>query len=228
MSEQLSTDQPLLLPPVKKAPAKKKAPSKTQSPAKAPKKKAKSAPEKNVRALPLRKAPPTEFEIFYAQYPRRVGKPYALMCWNAAIARGVTVETIMKGLAEYRFSRDPKFIPHPSTFLNQSRWDDVEPDLSLDPFGLNAWLETLPPSKDGPSPHWYHVEDLQGILIAMGFDPTWRGPLDVLDGWLKDGYQPDSVSRVIAQAVAEFGRRASLQAFDKRVRYRADRTIGGN
>jgi hypothetical protein len=218
MSEQLSIQQPLLLPPVKGTSQKRKAISKA----------AKEPIVKKAKAPPKPKPDPTLFDLFWERYPRKVGKPFALKAWNASLNRGASVETIMSGLAQYRFSPDPKFIPHPATFLNQDRWNDLEPDLSLDPFGLNAWLETLPPSKDGPSPHWYHVEDLQGILIAMGLDPTWRGTLDVLDAWLKDGYQPDSVSRVIAQAVAEFGRRASLQAFDKRVRYRADRTIGGN
>jgi hypothetical protein len=108
------------------------------------------------------------------------------------------------------------------TWLNQKRYRDVEPDLTIDPYGLSEWLESLP-RDGGLSAHCYDIEDIRPILIATGWEPSWRGSLDILNGWLRDGYIPDSCAKVIAAAVAEFGGRASLAAFDKRVRFRAQK-----
>ena len=173
----------------------------------------------------LAKAPSpavSEFDIFWQKYPRRVGKPYAIKCWNAARKRA-SFDEIMDGLAGYSFSPNPKLRPHPSTWLNQDRWI-LEPELAAD-YGLSEWLETLPRT-GGLSAHFYHVDELRDILIATGHPPSWRGSLDTLGDWMRDGYVPESVARVIAAAVGEFGIRPSLAAFDKRVRYRADRING--
>lgn len=129
------------------------------------------------------------------------------------------------GLAAYQFSPDPKFQPHPATWLNQDRFRDVKPDLDSDPYGLGEFLDKLPRG-GGLSAHAYDIEDLRAVLIAAGWPSSWRGDLEPLNGWMRDGYQPESCARVIAAAVAEFGARASLGAFDKRVRYRAARING--
>ena len=97
--------------------------------------------------LPKRRSPaPTndaEFDAFYLQYPRPVGKPAALRAWNAARKRA-SCEEITMGLAAYQFSPDPKFQPHPATWLNQDRFRDVKPDLDSDPYGLGEFLDKLP------------------------------------------------------------------------------------
>lgn len=69
----------------------------------------------------------TSFDAFYDAYPRKVGKSAARRAWGVA-TKTVPPEVIVS--AATRFANDPNlpldknFIPHPSTWLNQGRWDD--------------------------------------------------------------------------------------------------------
>ena len=67
---------------------------------------------------------PTGFKEFWKYYPKKVGKGQAIKAWvvNECEANS---EEIIKALKKYPFSDDKKFIPHPSTFLNQWRWEDT-------------------------------------------------------------------------------------------------------
>jgi hypothetical protein len=66
-----------------------------------------------------------DFEDFWAEYPRRVGKLAAERAYRAA-RKLASAQTILDGLVLTRFAKDPQFIPHPSTWLNQGRWMDEE------------------------------------------------------------------------------------------------------
>ena len=70
---------------------------------------------------------PLAFDAFWLAYPRRVGKEAARKAWAKAVKTAGTPDAIMAGLAQAVFSDDPKFIPHPATWLNAGRWMD-EPD----------------------------------------------------------------------------------------------------
>lgn len=61
------------------------------------------------------------FLAFAAAYPLWIDADGARRAWRKAI-REATAEQIMAGLATYRFSEDPTFIPHPATWLNKKRW----------------------------------------------------------------------------------------------------------
>lgn len=66
------------------------------------------------------------FEAFWKAYPRRIGKIKAREAWDRAM--GVTTPNVIEAaLRAAKWSEDPKFIPHPSTWLNQGRWDDETP-----------------------------------------------------------------------------------------------------
>ena len=68
-----------------------------------------------------------EFESFWKIYPRKIGKGLARKAYEKALKKN-GVEKINSAavvFAENSKSKDPKFIPHPSTWLNQERWDDV-------------------------------------------------------------------------------------------------------
>lgn len=163
------------------------------------------------------------FAAFWAVFPKRPNnpKPLARTAWTRAL-RTATAEEIMEGLGRYEFSPDPKMRPMAVTFLNQQRWACEVHDLSADAHGLAEYLAGLP--RVGTlSAAIYDIEDLRPILIATGWPASWRGPLDTMNSWLCDGYIPDSCAKIIASAVAEFGSRGTLAAFDKRVRYRAER-----
>jgi hypothetical protein len=67
-----------------------------------------------------------DFEEFWHHYPRRVGKLAAQRAYRTA-RKHATAEAIQAGLGLAQFARDPQFIPHPATWLNQGRWmDDLE------------------------------------------------------------------------------------------------------
>lgn len=164
-----------------------------------------------------------EFEDFWRQYPRRPNNPKKTALASYLRARkSASAAEILAGLERYQFDPNPRFRPMAATWLNQRRWECVEVDLAEDAFGIGEWLESVP-EPDGLSAHSYHREALEAVVAAAGWAVVWRGRLDALNAWLSDGYVPESIGRVIGEAVKEFGRRGSLEAFDKRVRFRAAR-----
>ena len=66
---------------------------------------------------------PEGFTQWWAAYPRKVGKDAARKAYAAALKRAATAD-LLAGLKRARFSADPQFIPHPSTWLNAGRWQD--------------------------------------------------------------------------------------------------------
>lgn len=85
-----------------------------------------------------------EFEMFWQAFPRKIAKAYARRIFARALTR-TTALTIMRALAAQKaagmFSADPKFVPHPSTWLSQDRWDDDV--VSLRPTLRNGALAAL-------------------------------------------------------------------------------------
>ncbi|WP_329564685.1 hypothetical protein [Kitasatospora sp. NBC_01266] len=73
--------------------------------------------------------PDAAFEAFWTAYPRRVGKGAARTAWTKALARGAEPEHLVAAAARHAAfhaaaGTDPKFIPHPSSWLNAERYDD--------------------------------------------------------------------------------------------------------
>lgn len=70
--------------------------------------------------------PDEGFEEFWSLYPRKTAKGHAVKAWRAARKKAPT-EVIMAGLQQQIpgiSNSDPKFIPHPATWLNGERWAD--------------------------------------------------------------------------------------------------------
>jgi len=69
------------------------------------------------------------FEIFWSEYPRKIGKGAALKAFQKASAKE-SPEIILDGLRAWIASGkmpEMQYIPHPTTWLNQARWtDDIE------------------------------------------------------------------------------------------------------
>ena len=77
--------------------------------------------------VPLR-ANEAEFTQFWLAYPRRVGKKDARKAFDKAI-KTTDIATIIDAVNRQKHSLQWKknggqFIPHPSTWLNQGRWED--------------------------------------------------------------------------------------------------------
>lgn len=89
-----------------------------------------------------------EFDAFWAKYPRKASKGSAVKAWRAAIKKADPA-AILTGLDAHLpawSSADPKFIPHPATWLNGERWDDApaSTDADDDPYaGLPSPAEII-------------------------------------------------------------------------------------
>lgn len=89
------------------------------------------------------------FAEFWELYPRKVARPAALKAWKALrlgdSARGQVLADLNRRLAGEWAKKDKQYIPHPTTYLHQRRWEDEVEDTVQDtvqddtvgPFG--AW-----------------------------------------------------------------------------------------
>lgn len=69
------------------------------------------------------------FEEFWAEYPKKVGKAYAKRCFLKLNPTRETTDRMLSAIKEQRQSREwqrdmGQYIPNPSTWLNQGRWED--------------------------------------------------------------------------------------------------------
>ena len=77
------------------------------------------------------------FAEFWAEYPKKVGKKAALTSWKRVKPDAALFNRIMQAVAIAKKSEQwnregGRFVPNPSTWLNQGRWDD-----ELTPTGTN-------------------------------------------------------------------------------------------
>lgn len=82
-----------------------------------------------IKTTKTRDIAPERFDVFYGVWPRRVGRPAAMKAWAKAVAAGHLPETIIAGALRYRewalkTGQEPRFIPHPATWLNREGWND--------------------------------------------------------------------------------------------------------
>lgn len=69
------------------------------------------------------------FEIFYKEYPRKVGKRKSKETFNKINPNQQLLDKMLKSIEHVKKSDDwqkenGKYIPHPATWLNQERWED--------------------------------------------------------------------------------------------------------
>lgn len=81
-----------------------------------------------IKKLTKKKPPSADgFDLFWNEYPRKVGRGLAVKAWSKAIAKSSS-DDIRSALARWKTSRDfpteEKYIPHASTWLNAERWLD--------------------------------------------------------------------------------------------------------
>lgn len=72
-----------------------------------------------------------DFDIFWIAYPKHCGKTEARKAFHKHV-RHEDMKELLDGVDKYKRTKqwsESKYIPYPSTFLNQERWKDgVEPD----------------------------------------------------------------------------------------------------
>ncbi len=86
----------------------------------------------------------SEFEGWWAIYPRKAGKLAAFRAYGAAKRMlGADAATrLLEGAATYAAAtkgKDERFVAHPATWLNQGRWDDAASPNSSGPAGRDAF-----------------------------------------------------------------------------------------
>jgi hypothetical protein len=80
----------------------------------------------------LSKQQETRFDTFWAAYPRKEGKGAAQKWWEKRKPSAELVDQMLAAIEGWKQSlqwqRDNgQYIPHPNTWLNQSRWEDEIP-----------------------------------------------------------------------------------------------------
>ena len=96
----------------------------------------------------------SNFDQFWAAYPRKVGKADALKKWQKINPDSALIEKIMTAVevasqSEQWNEAGGKYIPHPATWLNQGRWDD-EPLPQTDSNRLPKGLADLKEWSEAP------------------------------------------------------------------------------
>jgi hypothetical protein len=88
-----------------------------------------AAPSRALVAVPSHE--PATFDDFWVVYPRKIGKKAARKAWDTAL-KDASADEIVAGAKRYRDwpSREARYTTHPTTWLNQGRWDDELGDLS--------------------------------------------------------------------------------------------------
>lgn len=85
------------------------------------------------------------FDEFWSTYPLRTAKGAARKAWPSAVKKAGGTAKILKGAARFAAdpNRDPKYTPHPSTWLNAERWED-EPSkpATTPPARTNGYVST--------------------------------------------------------------------------------------
>ncbi len=85
------------------------------------------------------------FNDFYLNYPRKISKQAALKAWNKlSKEEDFDPEAVIQQTSNYAktcelLQTETRYIPHPSTFLNQKRYEDYS---TVDPEGLAKGKET--------------------------------------------------------------------------------------
>ena len=72
------------------------------------------------------------FDEFYKLYPRKVGRVVAQRCFTKLNKKDkqLAYDGLLKYIRFWESNKTEKqFIPHPSTWLNQKRWEDELEDL---------------------------------------------------------------------------------------------------
>lgn len=86
------------------------------------------------------------FEAFWLAYPRKVAKPEARKAWSSVVDGKVDPVLVLDGLARWlpywRSRADDRFVPHPSTWLRQERWNDSPPSAGRPETGQRAPVVT--------------------------------------------------------------------------------------
>ena len=98
----------------------------------------------------------TGFDLFWSVYPRKIGKGAAELAWKKIrpddTLQGRIVDAVKAQCKSEQWKRDGgQFIPHPATWLNGKRWDDVL-DIAITQDKPPVMYKTTPTRPPGEAP----------------------------------------------------------------------------
>ena len=90
---------------------------------------------------------PKGFEEFWKAYPNKKGKQAAARSYGYAIKK-TTIEIMLSAIEKQKRGADwlkegGQYIPHPTTWLNQGRWDDEVTPRHFKNVDSNLMQETI-------------------------------------------------------------------------------------
>ena len=93
---------------------------------------------------------PPGFDEFYQAYPRHASKAPACKAWaklkpDDELRQRILSDVRRRVQGEWK-GKDKQYIPHPSTYLNQRRWEDEIPEPELEKRG-GLYYENLSPAE---------------------------------------------------------------------------------
>ena len=114
------------------------------------------------------------FDLFWKACPRKVGKKHALSAFKTA-AKHNDPEMLIKAMTAYadlvkRKAIEPRYIKHPSTWLNGGCWEDEEEQPQPENYGVSQrWMprsEAEFHAKFDQMPDWYRLNRPDVITLA--------------------------------------------------------------
>ena len=102
------------------------------------------------------------FNEFWAMYPRKTAKAAAVKAWKKI--KPQHIPKLMYALLEHKATwLDPKFIPHPATWLNGSRWEDEKLD-----YGRCRYCAAQAVKMTNNIPHCARADHLDHAIAGRG------------------------------------------------------------
>lgn len=87
------------------------------------------APKPKPSKLNKPRSEPDAFAAFWSLYPRKVARPKAAQSFGklTEAEQRAAIAAVPKFAASWKWRMEPDYIPHPTTWLNQRRWEDEPP-----------------------------------------------------------------------------------------------------
>ena len=84
------------------------------------------------------------FDTFWDIYPKKIAKQYAYKCFVKIEDLENQYDNIIESVKRHKMWKgwsDSRYIPYPSTFINQRRWEDELPDADISSFDVDDFFE---------------------------------------------------------------------------------------
>jgi hypothetical protein len=130
---------------------------------------------------PIEEPKNSDFDIFWKAYPRKTGKGAALKAWEKN--KLPPLETILlalkKAIQSHDWQKDKGlFIPHASTWLNQSRWEDEGIDYEILSQRKPIMVKSKPEINENQALHWLrqNYDTIEHIPVIKYMKPFNEWP----------------------------------------------------